>query len=67
MKQRKDMISKVKGDLEELGKDITTKNLLGFFPELYVSKNKVKKTNRIIKKILNNVVNYISKTKRFQQ
>ena len=43
MKQRKDMISKVKGDLEELGKDITTKNLLGFFPELYVSKNKVKK------------------------
>ena len=67
MKQRREMKSEIKGDLDKLGKDITTKNLLGFFPEIYESKKKVKQTNRIIKKILNNVVNYIRKTKRFQQ
>ena len=66
VEQRKELKSDVIDDLGKLGKNITTKNLLGFFPDVYLSKIKAKKRNKIISKILNNVVNYISKTKRFQ-
>ena len=63
--QRKIMINCVRGPLEDMGYNITTKILLGFFEEYYISKNKYEKYCNNMGFIINSVINFIVQTGRF--
>ena len=63
--QRNMMINSVRGPLEEMGYNITTKILLGFFEEIFLSKDKTEKYYKNMCAVIDAVILFIIQTERF--
>ena len=64
--ERKNLMKSLRYTKEKLGQIENIKMILGFFPEIFKSKGKLKKYINVIKENYAKVFNYIKKTKRFQ-
>ena len=65
VKQRSYLKNSIKDDLKKVEKRYSIEVLLGFFPDVFKSKIKVKKHKSTIKRIMKSVLDYIRDTKRF--
>ena len=66
-KQREILLKNVKKEIKNLNTVISTKTLLGYYPKIFSSKRKIKKYKNSIENVLTRVMEYISKTKRFNK
>ena len=62
-----DLPSCVKKERKNLNTVISVKTLLGYYPNIFSSKRKIKKYKNSIENVLTRVMEYISKTKRFKK
>ena len=63
--QRRLMLQKVRNNVDEMGVNITTKVLLGFFEVQFKSKTKLKKFNKNMYNVVDSVIDYVVQTGRF--
>ena len=63
--QRELMLQKVRNNADDMGIEITTKILLGFFETQFKSKGQMKKFHKNIYNVVDAVINYIVQTGRF--
>ena len=66
-KQREILLKNVKKEIKNLNTVISVKTLLGYYPKIFSSKRKIKKYKNSIENVLTRVMEYISKTKRFNK
>ena len=70
-KQREMLLKNVEKEMKNLNTDfytvVSVKTLLGYYPKIFISKSKVKKYKNSIENVLTRVMEYISKTNRFNR
>ena len=54
-------------EMKKLNTVVSVKTLLGYYPKIFISKSKVKKYKNSIENVLTRVMEYVSKTNRFNR
>ena len=65
--QRKTLIKNVEKEMKTLNTGVSVKTMLGYYPEIFSSKCKIKKYKCNIENVLKSVINYVNETNRFNR